>query len=97
MTDAVEDLREKVTSVAEPVAELRNAAGALAAIDRSIGEVRTLVEAVVDTIPASADGSAADISALVADAVVAKLQATAPAPKKTATPAKPRGGAAKRT
>ena len=97
MTEAVDELRDRARSVTEPVSELRDVAGALGAIDRSIGEVRTLVEAVVDTIPASADGSAADISARVADAVVAKLHQPTPAPKKTAAPAKPRGGAAKRT
>lgn len=49
------------------------ASGSPADLERSLGEIRSLVEVVVDTMPASAEGSAADLAERVAELVVGRL------------------------
>lgn len=45
----------------------------LAPLQRTLGEIHALVQVIVDTMPASAEGSGADLADRVADAVVRRL------------------------
>ena len=72
-------LVDGITALHDAVARLTAAgvdaatASHVAAVERTLVEVRTLVEAVVDTMPASAEGTGADAAQRIADAVVARL------------------------
>jgi hypothetical protein len=58
---------------AEPTGRQTRDPEALAAVERAVAQVLTLVEVIVDTMPASADGSADDIAERVAEAVLERL------------------------
>ena len=77
VSNALGDLAAAVDAGAAPPAPVvdgdDDVLAALGSVEEALGDVRTLVEVVVDTMPSSAEGSGDDMVDRIAEAVVGKL------------------------
>lgn len=66
-------IEERLRPVGDRLASVEETLARVGGVERSLGEVRSLVEVVVDTMPSSAEGSGVDIAERVAEAVLARI------------------------